>query len=176
MMFMGFFIFMTSVWHFTLPQAGLAVTPGPLMVVPTAIIAGRFAARIGHRPLLVLGSIVYACGGLWFYLVPDLSPDYLHHWLPGLFFTGIGVGMVLPSLSGAAVAKLAPNRLGVGNAVNQAIRQVGSVLGVALTVVIVGKAAPQLADFRTLYLCHITLALLTAALCLPVDTRPPRPA
>jgi EmrB/QacA subfamily drug resistance transporter len=176
MMFMGFFIFMTNVWHLTLPQAGLAVTPGPLMVVPTAIIAGRFAARIGHRPLLVIGSIVYACGGLWFYLVPDLRPDYLHHWLPGLFLTGIGVGMVLPSLSGAAVAKLAPNRFGVGSAVNQAIRQVGSVLGVALTVVLVGKAAPQLADFRTLYLCHVTLALLTAALCLPVDTRPARPA
>lgn len=172
MMFMAFFIFMTAVWHFTLPQAGLAVTPGPLMVVPTAIVAGRFAARIGHRPLLVLGSIVYACGGLWFFLVPGAQPDYLHHWLPGLFFTGIGVGMVLPSLSGAAVAKLAPNRLGVGNAVNQAIRQVGSVMGVALTVVIVGKAVPQLADFRVLYACHIGLALLTAALCLRVDTRP----
>lgn len=175
MMFFGFFIFMTDIWHFSLPRAGLAVTPGPLMVVPTAIIAGRIAARIGHRPLLVIGSIVYAAGGLWFFSVPGLQPDYLHHWLPGLFFTGIGVGMVLPSLSGAAVSQLAPNRFGIGSAVNQSVRQVGSVLGVAVTIVLVGKAAPQLADFHRLYACHIALALLTAALCLRVQTRPRRP-
>jgi EmrB/QacA subfamily drug resistance transporter len=172
MMFFGFFIFMTNVWHLTLPQAGLAVTPGPLMVIPTAIVAGRIAARVGHRPLLVIGSIVYACGGLWFYAMPGLEPDYLHLWLPGLFLTGTGVGMVLPSLSGAAVSQLAANRFGIGSAVNQAVRQVGSVLGVALTIIIVGKAAPQLADFRTLYACHVSLALLTGALCLRVQTRP----
>jgi MFS family permease len=142
------------------------------MVVPTAIIAGRIAARVGHRPLLVVGSIVYACGGLWFYAMPGLEPDYLHRWLPGLFLTGTGVGMVLPSLSGAAVSQLEASRFGIGSAVNQAVRQVGSVLGVALTIVLVGKAAPQLADFRTLYACHISLALLTGALCLRVQTRP----
>ncbi|MES1161684.1 MAG: MFS transporter, partial [Rhizobacter sp.] len=36
MMFLTFFFYMTSVWHFSLPQAGLAVTPGPLLVMPTA--------------------------------------------------------------------------------------------------------------------------------------------
>ncbi|MEO8923051.1 MAG: DHA2 family efflux MFS transporter permease subunit [Caldimonas sp.] len=172
MMFFGFFIFMTNIWHFSLPQAGLAVTPGPLLVVPSAIIAGRIAARIGHRPLLVIGSLVYAAGGLWFYSLPGLRPDYLHHWLPGLFFTGIGVGMVLPSLSGAAVSHLAPNRFGIGSAVNQSVRQVGSVLGVAVTIVLVGKTVPLLADFHKLYACHIALALLTAVLCLRVQTRP----
>ncbi len=172
MMFFGFFIFMTNVWHFTLPQAGLAVTPGPLMVVPTAIVAGRIAARTGHKPLLVIGSLVYAAGGLWFYSMPGVTPDYVHHWLPGLFCTGIGVGMVLPSLAGAAVSQLPANRFGIGSAVNQAVRQMGSVLGVALTVVLVGGAAPQLADFHHLYIGHIALALLTGALCLRVETRP----
>ncbi|HZV93587.1 MAG TPA: MFS transporter [Caldimonas sp.] len=176
MMFFGFFLFMTAVWHFSLPEAGLAITPGPLMVVPTAIVSGRIAARIGHRPLLVVGSVVYACGGLWFRLVPGIAPDYLHHWLPGLFLTGIGVGMVLPSLSGAAVAQLAPNRFGIGSAVNQAVRQVGSVLGVAVTIVLVGKTAPQLVDFHHLYDGHVALALLTALLCLRVQTRPRAPA
>ncbi len=31
MMFLGFFFFMTGIWHYSLPQAGLAVTPGPLL-------------------------------------------------------------------------------------------------------------------------------------------------
>jgi MFS family permease len=172
MMFFGMFFFLMQAWHYSLPQAGLAVSPGPLLVVPVAMVAGRIAARVGHRPMLVAGSLLYAAGGLWLYLRAGPTPDYLGTWLPGLLLTGTAVGMVLPSLSGAAVAHLAPARFGVGSAVNQAVRQMGSVFGVAATVALVGHAQPQLADFRWLYATHIALALLTALLCLRVDTRP----
>jgi EmrB/QacA subfamily drug resistance transporter len=172
MMFFGYFFFLMQVWHYPLPKAGLAVTPGPLLVVPVAIMAGRLAARVGHRPLLVAGGLLYAAGGLWLWLRAGAQPDFLGTWLPGLILTGTAVGMVLPSLSGAAVARLPPGRFGIGSAVNQAVRQMGSVLGVAATVVLVGHASPQLADFQRLYAAHIALALLTALLCLRVDTRP----
>ncbi len=176
MMFFGFFFFMTKIWHYTLPQAGVAVTPGPLLVIPVAILSGRWAARHGHRGLLVGGSLVYALGGLWFWTMAGPTPDYLHTWLPGLFLTGAGVGMVLPALSGAAVAHLPPARFGIGSAVNQAVRQVGSVMGVAFTVALLGHASLSLGDFKWLYAAHITLALLTAMLCLPVRTAPRKPA
>lgn len=174
MMFFAMFFFLMQVWHYSLPQAGLAVSPGPSLVVPVAMVAGRVAARVGHRPLLVLGSLLYAAGGLWLYMRVGPTPDYLGVWLPGLLMTGTAVGMVLPSLSGAAVARLAPARFGVGSAVNQAVRQMGSVLGVAATVAFVGHAGPQIADFRSLYLTHVALALITAALCLRIDTAPSR--
>ena len=172
MMFFGFFFYMTQIWHYSLPRAGLAITPGPLLVVVTAIISGRIAARVGHRPFLVGGALLYAASGAWFLLVPGLTPDYLHHWLPGVVMSGIGVGLVLPSLSGAAVNKLPAEQYGVGSAVNQATRQIGSVLGVAITVLLLGHAGLQLGDFTPLYSLHVGLALLTAVLCLPVDTRP----
>jgi hypothetical protein len=60
----------------------------------------------------------------------------------------------------------------VGGAINQAIRQIGSVMGVALTVLLLGSAGLQRTDFNALYLCHMGLALLTAVLCLPVNTVP----
>lgn len=172
MMFFGFFFFMTKIWHYTLPQAGVAVTPGPLLVIPVAVLSGRWAARHGHRALLVGGSLVYALGGVWFWTMAGPVPDYLHTWLPGLFLTGVGVGMVLPALSGAAVAHLPPSRFGIGSAVNQAVRQVGAVMGVAVTVTLLGHEGIGLADFKSLYGGHIGLALLTALLCLPVRTAP----
>jgi EmrB/QacA subfamily drug resistance transporter len=172
MMFFAFFAYMTRIWHFSLPLAGLAVTPGPLMVVPTAIVAGRIAARMGHRPILAAGSLVYAASGLWLLLVPGTEPAYVTHWLPGLILSGIGVGMVLPSLSGAAVAGLPPAQYAVGSAVNQATRQLGSVLGVAITVLLVGQAGVTRADFLPLYGMHVVLALVTGALSLAVGTRP----
>jgi len=172
MMFFGFFFYMTEIWHYSLPRAGLAITPGPLLVVVTAVLTGRVAGRTGHRPFLVGGALLYAASGTWFLLVPDGTPNYLQHWLPGVLMSGIGVGMVLPSLSAAAVNKLPADRYAVGSAVNQATRQIGAVLGVAFTVLLLGQHTVQRADFTPLYACHVGLALLTALLCLPVDTRP----
>ena len=172
MMFLGFFFFMTGVWHYTLPQAGLAVTPGPLLVMPTAIITGRLAGRLGHRPFLVGGSLLYACSGLWMLLVPGEQPEYLRHWLPGLLMSGVAVGLVLPSLAGAAVSRLPAEHYAVGAAFNQATRQIGGVLGVAITVGLLGHAELVRADFNLLYGMHALLAVLTALLCLPINTRP----
>lgn len=172
MMFFAFFFYMNSIWHYSLPLAGLAITPGPLLVTPVAALSGRFASRHGHRPLLVAGCLVYAASGLWFLLVPGAEPAYLTQWLPGMLLSGIGVGMVMPSLSGAAVSRLPAGQYAVGGAINQAIRQIGSVMGVVLTVLLLGSAGLQRVDFDAVYLCHVGLALLTAALCLPVNTRP----
>ncbi len=172
MMFLGFFFFMIGVWHYPLPQAGLAVTPGPLLVMPTAIVTGRLASRLGHRRFLVGGALLYAVSSLWFFMVPGNEPNYLQHWLPGLLMSGIAVGLVLPSLSAAAVSRLPAAHYAVGSAVNQATRQIGSVLGVAITVALLGQATLQRTDFNALYLVHGSLALLTGLLCWPVDTKP----
>ena len=172
MMFLGFFLFMIGVWKYSLPLAGLAVTPGPLLVIPTAIVTGRLAARLGHRPFLVGGSVLYACSSLWFLWVPGAQPDYLRHWLPGLMMSGVAVGLVLPSLSGAAVSRLPAEHYAVGTAVNQATRQIGGALGVAITVGLLGHVGLVRADFDLLYGLHVALALGTALLCLPVNTRP----
>jgi len=176
MMFFTFFFYMNSVWHYSQVRAGLAIAPGPLMVIPVAIATGRLAGRFGHRPFLVGGSLIYALAGAWFMLVPGAEPSYVLHWLPGLFLSGTGVGMVMPSLSGAAVSKLPAQHYAVGSAVNQATRQIGAVIGVAITVLLLGHGIPQRGDFNGVYALHIALALLTAAFCLFVRTRPVAPA
>ena len=174
-MFFAFFFYMRGVWHYSLPLAGLAITPGPLLVMPVAIVSGRLAARFGHRPLLVGGATLYACSGLWFLLVPGVEPHYATQWLPGLLMSGVGVGMTLPSLSAAAVNRLPADQYAVGSAVNQATRQIGSVLGVAITVLILAHDGLVRGDFTVLYGLHASLGLLTALLCLPVNTRPIKP-
>ena len=163
---------MLGVWHYSLPLAGLAVTPGPLIVMPTAILTGRLASRLGHRRFLVGGSLLYATSTLWFLWVPGTEPNYLMHWLPGLIMSGVAVGLVLPSLSAAAVSRLPAEHYAVGSAVNQATRQIGSAIGVALTIALLSHPDLQRADFNRFYLLHAALALVTGLLCLPVDTRP----
>jgi MFS family permease len=172
MMFFGFFFFVTSIWGYSLTRAGLSITPGPMMVVPTAIIAGRIAVRTGHRLLLVGGGLLFALGGLWFLLVPSQESNYLTTWLPGTIITGISVGLLIPSLTGAAVFGLPTERFGVGIAINSAIRQLASVFGVVFTILLVGSPQPQIHQFHILYMCLISGGIVISLICVRINTFP----
>ncbi|HEU4535472.1 MAG TPA: hypothetical protein VFS00_15190, partial [Polyangiaceae bacterium] len=91
-------------------------------------------------PVLVAGGLVAAAGGAWLSHVTSQAPDFLTLWLPGMVLTGAGVGLVLPAVGGASTATLPARSFAVGGAVNQAVRQFGAVLGVALVVALLSAA------------------------------------
>jgi len=173
-MFLGGILFLSNVWGYDTAHAGLGMTPGPITVIAVAPIAGRLAARIGHRILLILGGTIFGLGFLLRWAVTSGTPHYLSQWLPVVLTTGIGVGLLMPSLASATVHGLPSHRLGVGSAVNQAIRQIGFVLGVAVTIAVVGSArGPEgLVAFHPMFLLLAVSGFLTALLSLPIDTRP----
>jgi hypothetical protein len=70
----------------------------------------------------------------------DATPSYWATWFPGTIVGGLGVAMCLPQLASASVQGLPANRLAAGSGVNQALRQIGSTIGVALAVAITGTA------------------------------------
>ena len=124
-MLLGNILFLTSVWHYSILRAGLAVTPGPLVVAVVSGPAGRVAARVGFRPVLLAGTACFAGGLVWYATRIGPHPSYLAHWLPATLITGLGIGLTFPVLSAAAVSSLHPERFAVGSAVNQTARQVG---------------------------------------------------
>jgi MFS family permease len=159
-MFLGNVFFLTERWQRSIFEAGLWISPGPLTVIPVAILAGRRADRIGYRPLFVVGGLLYAIGALWLLYLGHCSPSFFR-WLPGSIVMGAAIGMVLPSLGGASALELDPSSFGVGSGVNQAIRQFGSVLGVAIVVVVLGKVEPS-APFERVFGVLLIGGLLTA--------------
>ncbi|WP_051218514.1 MFS transporter [Nocardioides insulae] len=163
---LGNILFLTGVWGWSIFAAGLAVTPGPVMVALVSGPAGKLAARIGFRALLIAGALVYATGMLWYYVGADLTPDYFWVWLPASVIGGLGVGLTLPILSAAAVAGLPPARYAVGSAVNQTARQIGGALGLAIMVVLLGdqsSLSSSLAGFDRIWLYAAATALLSGA-------------
>src|SRR5438876_3562285 len=173
-MFFNFVFFLTQRWAYTLFQAGLAITPGPLVVIPVAIVAGRIADRRGHRAVLVAGGLVFALGGALLYSAIESPPDFLRTWLPRALVTGTGVGLVLPSLSGAAVHGLPPGRLALGSAINQAVRQLGSVIGIGLVIALLRRAGPasEIGAFRSIATILVAGGVLTSLVCLGIKTGP----
>jgi EmrB/QacA subfamily drug resistance transporter len=174
-MFFMFVFFLTQAWGYSLLQAGLAITPGPLTVIPVAIIGGRIADARGHRVLLVVGGLVFAMGGALMLASIKSPPDFLFVWLPRALVTGVGVGLVLPSLSGAAVQSLPTAHFAVGSAVTQAVRQMASVLGVAAVIALLGAPGEggPLVGFERICVLLIAGGLLTTLLSLGLRRRPP---
>jgi EmrB/QacA subfamily drug resistance transporter len=172
---MGFFavllgniLFLTSVWHYSILRAGLAVTPGHLVVAVVAGPAGRMAGRYGFRRVLLGGFVVFAAGLCWFAVRIGLRPEYLTEWLPGTLIVGLGIGLTFPVLSAAAVSSLHHERFAVGSAVNQTARQVGGAVGVALLVVILGtpdSALGAVNNFHHLWWFVAVMAASSGAVC-----------
>ena len=113
----------------------------------------------------------------WTCTATSLAPHYLTEWLPAMVLTGAGVGLVLPSLASASAHSLPPQRFAVGSGVNQAIRQIGSVLGVSVVVVLVGSArgVEALANFFNLFLLLTLAGFVTALLSIAIDTHAVKP-
>jgi hypothetical protein len=106
----------------------------------------------------------------------ESPPAFLTTWLPRAVVTGIGVGLVLPSLSGAAVHGLLPTELALGSAINQAVRQIGSVIGVGLVIALVGRAdaSNDLGGFVRISQILVVGGVLTSIICLRIKTGPHR--
>ncbi len=132
-------LFLTGVWHYSELEAGLALTPGPLVTAAVAGPASRLVLRVGHRPVLVAGGLVWGTAVLWFVLRVGTSPAFFSQWLPGTVLLGIGAGLLLPNLTGAAIASAPDGAFATATGINSVARQVGAALGVAVSVAIIGK-------------------------------------
>jgi EmrB/QacA subfamily drug resistance transporter len=140
-MFFGSFLVLTELWGWSVLRAGLGISPGPLLVLVLAPRVGRLAARIGQGPLLMAGGLTFAASGLWRLIAIDAHPNYLGAYLPAMLLSALGVVLCFPQLASVTAQALPPNLFGVGGAANQAVRQFGGTLGVALTIALVSRVA-----------------------------------
>lgn len=174
-MLLGNILFLTGVWGYSIMTAGLAVTPGPVVVALIAGPAGKLAARIGFRPVLLFGASCFALGLASYVVRVGDTADYLGTWLPGTLLVGVGIGFTFPVLSAGAVSSLPSARFAVGSAVNQTARQVGGALGIAVLVTLIGSQrhlADPLDGFDQLW----AFAAATAVVSGVIGSFIPRPA
>ena len=163
-------LFLTGVWRYSVLQAGLALTVGPLVAVAIAGPASRVVDRVGHRPVLVAGGVIWSCGLVWFVERVGVTPAFVSEWLPGMVILGIGAGTLFPNLSGAAVASAPGESFATATGMNSVARQVGAALGVALVVAIIGTPTPltALAAFQHAWIFGAVCLLVAGLGCLLV--------
>jgi EmrB/QacA subfamily drug resistance transporter len=154
-------LFLTSVWHEQVLTAGLMLFPGPAMATAFSVPSARLGARVGYRIPGVIGAVMFAAGSVWFITRTGNRPAFLTEYLPGSMIGGAGVGLVIPTLTGAGASSLPAERFATGAAVLTMGRQIGAALGVAVLVAVLGTSTRDAADFHSAWLITVAGAVAT---------------
>jgi EmrB/QacA subfamily drug resistance transporter len=141
--------FLQQSWHWSTIETGLAIAPGPAMVLTSSMAFGpKLNARFSPGRVAAAGFIL---GGV----AQALIVVSLHHWhsypaaiLPGWIILGTGLGLALPTIVESATVELSPEMSATGSAINSMARQIGAVFGTAVVVIFLGTAATTGAPAR----------------------------
>ncbi|AXL88822.1 MFS transporter [Streptomyces sp. CB09001] len=111
--------------------AGLKMLTWTGMVLFAAPLGGGLSDRIGGRPILVAGLGLQAVGLLWLAVVADSTTSY-GALVPAFVCNGIGMGLYFGPTGNIVMGSVARSEEGIASGTNNAIRELGGVLGVAV--------------------------------------------
>jgi len=130
-MFFFLTLYMQTVLGYSPIQTGLAYLPLTGGFIIAASISSQLFARIGTKPVVVLGTVISAAGLYWLSRVP-LDGSYLSDILPGLLTVSIGMGGVFTGLTTAANAGVEQDQAGLAAGLLNTGQQLGAALGLAI--------------------------------------------
>ena len=138
LMFLGMFgsifllsQFMQGVLGYSPTEAGLRMLPWTGMPMLVAPIAGILSDRIGGRPVVATGLFFQAAGLGWLADVSEVGVSYATQ-LPGLILSGIGMALFFAPASNLVMSSVLPKEQGIASGANNALREVGGALGIAI--------------------------------------------
>ncbi|MDO0937265.1 DHA2 family efflux MFS transporter permease subunit [Streptomyces sp. DG2A-72] len=120
-------------------EAGVRMLPwtgAPIIVAP---IAGMLSDKIGGRPIVVAGLLIQGIGLGWWAAVATTDVSYGAQLGP-MILNGVGMAMFYAPVANVLMGSVRPQEQGVASGANNALREIGGALGVAvLTAVFVAN-------------------------------------
>lgn len=131
----GFVFLITQFFQFvrdyTPAETGVRFLPVALAIAMASIVGGQLAPRLGTKLVVAPGLLLLGAAFLWISQVTaDVS--YPTVVVPQMLMLGLGIGLVSTPATESILQVLPPARAGVGSAVNDATRELGGTLGVAV--------------------------------------------
>jgi EmrB/QacA subfamily drug resistance transporter len=111
--------------------SGLRILPWTAMPMVIAPIAGAMSDRIGAHKLLGAGLALQAAGLAWIAAVSTPTLGYASLVVP-FALSGAGMGLFFAPVANVVLSSVRPEEEGQASGVNNAIRELGGVFGVAV--------------------------------------------
>ena len=134
--FVMFSFMFTQMLHFQLVrghtalEAAIRFLPLPLGLMPAAANSDKFVAKFGSNNVVATGLTLITAGMLLFTTV-EIDTDYVRIALT-FFLLGLGMGLTMAPSTTLVMESIPENKAGVGSATNDASREVGGALGIAI--------------------------------------------
>jgi EmrB/QacA subfamily drug resistance transporter len=125
-------------------STGTRILPVALSIAVASVFGAMLAPRIGTRVVVTSGLVLFGTAFLWISSV-DVDTSYAAVIVPQMVMMGLGMGFISTPATESILLVLPPARAGVGSAVNDATRELGGTLGVA----VVGSI------FSSVYAAHL---------------------
>jgi EmrB/QacA subfamily drug resistance transporter len=123
--------FFQTVQHVTPLGSGLRILPWTAMPMVVAPIAGALSDRIGGYKILGTGLLLQAAGLAWIAAVSHPGTAYVELVAP-FALSGMGMGMFFAPVANVVLSSVRPEEEGQASGANNAVRELGGVLGVAV--------------------------------------------
>jgi EmrB/QacA subfamily drug resistance transporter len=127
--------------------AGAALLPVVLLVAGMSRGIGALAARVGPRPLLVVGPLVAAAG---FALLarPTTGGSYWVTFFPAIVVLGTGMGLTVAPLTAGVMGAMEARHSGVASGINNAVARAAGLLAIAALGVLLTARFDAILDAR----------------------------
>ncbi len=123
--------FLQTVQGYSPLQAGLRILPWTMAPIFIAPVAGAFSDRIGGRPLMAAGLGLQAIGLAWLAAVSTPTVPYADLVVP-FILSGVGMALFFAPVANVVLGAVRRDEEGKASGANNAIRELGGVLGVAV--------------------------------------------
>ncbi|WNI18001.1 DHA2 family efflux MFS transporter permease subunit [Actinacidiphila sp. ITFR-21] len=135
-------LYLTTVWHYSILKAGLAVSPGAVLSAVCAVIVGKKVKPQNQRPVILVSGLIFFAVSVWAYLSLGSEPKFLAIWLPYGLIGGAVVGASLTSVTTAAAISVHPLKFASGTGLNTTARQFGGSIGIAVMAAVIAAHNP----------------------------------
>jgi EmrB/QacA subfamily drug resistance transporter len=148
-MFFFLTLYMQNVLDYSPIETGLAYLPVCVVIGISAGVATQLIAKVGTRPLVVVGGIIASVGIALFSGI-SVGGTYVSDLLPGMVVMSIGMGAVFVAVINGANAGVRADQAGLAAALLNSSQQVGGALGLAiLSAIATSLTNSRLADGAT---------------------------
>jgi len=123
-------MYFQNIHDYTPIEAGLTMLPMVILMMVMSPFVGTLIGRVSTRNLTLIGMLITGSGALM-YLRASVEASYLDV-LPAMLLVGAGNSFLFAPMTTAVMNSVPAAQIGVGSAVNGAVRETGFAFGVAV--------------------------------------------
>jgi EmrB/QacA subfamily drug resistance transporter len=131
----GFIFLVTQYFQFVRGYGALStgarILPVAISIAVASVVGAALAPRVGTKIVVTTGMVLFGAAFLWI-STSGVDTSYPTVIVPQMMLMGLGMGLISTPATESILLVLPPARAGVGSAVNDATRELGGTLGVAV--------------------------------------------